>query len=173
MSTDIVDKMIKYKPIWRLGWTGAYGSKSSPKNRSLHVTNMDMDLYNLSSELTNYHGLCLYNPKGHIFSELEQLECLLSEDTTSWLPMLLSHLGSQVKRRQSQSYKFKEFAKILPFWVLKQTLHVLYFTFWNCSIWCANMKWIPWVLLKIQSRHDSVHRQTDEVKPVNPSFNFV
>ena len=46
MSTDIVDKMIKYKPIWRLGWTGAYGSKSSPKNRSLHVTNMDMDLYN-------------------------------------------------------------------------------------------------------------------------------
>ena len=81
MSTDIVDKMIKYKPIWRLGWTGVYGSKSSPKHRSLHVTNMDMDLYNLSSELMKHHRLCLYNPKGHIFSELEQLECLLSEDT--------------------------------------------------------------------------------------------
>ena len=26
---------------------------------------------------------------------------------------------------------------------------------------CANMKWIRWVLLKIQSRHDSVHRRTD------------
>ena len=30
----------------------------------------------------------------------------------SWLPILLSHIGSQVKRRQSQSNKFKEFAKI-------------------------------------------------------------
>ena len=34
------------------------------------------------------------------------------------------------------------------------------------------MKWIRWVLLKIQSRHDSVHRwtdrQIDKVKPVYP-----
>ena len=46
--------------------------------------------------------------------ELEQLERLRSEDTptASWSPILLSHIGSQVKRRQSQSYKFKEFAKI-------------------------------------------------------------
>ena len=28
-----------------------------------------------------------------------------------WLPILLGHVGSQVKRRQSQSYKLKEFAK--------------------------------------------------------------
>ena len=47
------------------------------------------------------------------------------------------------------------------------------------------MKWIQWVLLKIQSRHDSVHRrtdgqtdgrtdgQTDKVIPVYPPFNFV
>ena len=34
-------------------------------------------------------------------------------------------------------------------------------TFRSCLIWCANMKWIPQVLLKKQSRHDSVHRQTD------------
>ena len=34
-------------------------------------------------------------------------------------------------------------------------------TFWSCLIRCANMKWIQWVLLKIQSRHDSVHRRTD------------
>ena len=76
--------------------------------------------------------------------ELEQLERLLSEDTpaASWLPIPLSHIGSQVKRRQSQSYKFKEFAK-------------------SCLIRCANMKWIRWVLLKIQSGHDSVHRRTD------------
>ena len=34
-------------------------------------------------------------------------------------------------------------------------------TFWSCLIRCANMKWIWGVLLKIQSGHDSVHRQTD------------
>ena len=46
---------------------------------------------------------------------LEQLERLRSEDThaASSLPILLSHIGSQVKRRQSQSYKFREFTKIL------------------------------------------------------------
>ena len=44
----------------------------------------------------------------------EQLERLRSEETTAapWLPILFSHRRSQVKRRQSQSYKFKEFAKI-------------------------------------------------------------
>ena len=31
--------------------------------------------------------------------------------------------GSQVKRRQSQSYKFKDFAKISNFLILQQTLH--------------------------------------------------
>ena len=35
----------------------------------------------------------------------------------------MSHIGSQVKRRQSQSYKFKKFAKIQNFWILKWTLH--------------------------------------------------
>ena len=36
-------------------------------------------------------------------SELEQLECLRSEDTpaASWLPTLLSHVGSQVKTRSN------------------------------------------------------------------------
>ena len=56
---------------------------------------------------------------------LEQLEHLRSEDTpprASWLPILLSHIGSQVKRRQSQSYKFEEFVKISNFQILKQTL---------------------------------------------------
>ena len=58
-------------------------------------------------------------------NKLEQLECLRSEDTpaASWLPMPLSHIGSRVKRRQRQSYKFKELAKISNFWILKQTLH--------------------------------------------------
>ena len=55
----------------------------------------------------------------HYLNQLEQLERLRSEDTptASWLPILLimSHIGSQVKRTQSQSYKFKEFAKFLNF----------------------------------------------------------
>ena len=57
--------------------------------------------------------------------KLEQLERLRSEDTpaASWLPIPLSHIGSQVKRRQSQSYKLKKFAKISNFWILKRALH--------------------------------------------------
>ena len=34
-------------------------------------------------------------------------------------------------------------------------------TFSSCLIRCANMNGIRWVLLKIQSGHDSVHRRTD------------
>ena len=58
-------------------------------------------------------------------TKLEQLECLRSEDTpaASWLPIPLSHIGSQVRRRQSQSYKFKKFAKISNFSILKRALH--------------------------------------------------
>ena len=50
---------------------------------------------------------------------LEQLESLRSDYTpaASCLPILLSHTRSQVK-----SYKFKEFAKILNFEILKETL---------------------------------------------------
>ena len=55
--------------------------------------------------------------------------------------------------------------------------HYTRHTFWSCLIRCANMKLIRWVLLKIQSGHDSVHRRTDgqmdTVIPVYPPFNFV
>ena len=46
--------------------------------------------------------------------------------------------------------------QIFQFWNKHHTRH----TFWSCSKRCANMKWIRWVLLKIQNRHDSVHRRT-------------
>ena len=63
--------------------------------------------------------------------------------------------------------------QIFEFWNGHYTGH----TFWSCLIRCANMKWIRWVFLKIQSGHDSVHRrtdgQTDKVIPVYPPFNFV
>ena len=97
-----------------------------------------------------------------MFYKLEQLERLRSEDTptASWLPIPLSHIGSQVKRRQSQSYKLKKKSpkfQFFKFWNRHYTRH----TFWSCFIRCANMKWIRWVFLKIQSGHDSVHRRTD------------
>ena len=69
------------------------------------------------------------------------------------------HTGSQVKRRQSQVTNLKNSPKfqIYEFWYKLKKRH----TFWSCLIRCANMKWIWWVLLKIQSWHDSVHRWTD------------
>ena len=63
--------------------------------------------------------------------------------------------------------------QIFEFWNGHYTRH----TFWSCLIRCANMKWIQWVLLKIQSGDDSVHRrtdgQTDKVIPVYPPIYFV
>ena len=47
--------------------------------------------------------------------------------------------------------------QIFEFWHKHYTRH----TFWSCLIRCANIKRIQWVLLKIQSGHDSVHRRTD------------
>ena len=63
-----------------------------------------------------------------ITEKLEQLERL---DTNTppppapWLPTLLSHIESQVKRRQCQSYKFKE--ENLPKFKI--------FEFWNKDAW--------------------------------------
>ena len=53
-------------------------------------------------------------------------------------------------------------------------------TFWSGLIRCANMKWIQWVLLKIQSWQNSVHRRTEgqtdrrtRWNQYTPLFNFV
>ena len=56
---------------------------------------------------------------------LEQLEPLHSEipPATSWLPILVIHIGSQVKTRQSQSYKFYNIAKNSNFEILQETLY--------------------------------------------------
>ena len=90
-----------------------------------------------------------------------------------WSPILLSHIGSQVKRRWSQSYKFKEFDKISNFPILKQTVQMT--CLWSFLIRCANIKWIRRVLLKIQRRHDSVQRRTDGQgeTSIPPPFNFI
>ena len=41
-----------------------------------------------------------------------------------WLPIRVIHIRSQVKTRQSQSYKFKKNAKNSNFEILQQTLHL-------------------------------------------------
>ena len=40
-----------------------------------------------------------------------------------WLPILLIYIRSQVKTRQSQSYKLKKIAKNANFEILQETLH--------------------------------------------------
>ena len=44
-------------------------------------------------------------------------------DTAPWLPILVIHIRSQVKTRQSQSCKFKKIAKNPHFEILQETLH--------------------------------------------------
>ena len=55
--------------------------------------------------------------------QLEQLERLRFEipPVTLWLPILLIHIESQVKPRQSQSYKFEKLAK--NFEILQKSSH--------------------------------------------------
>ena len=57
---------------------------------------------------------------------IEQLERLHSDipPTAQWLPIPVIHIRSQVKRRQSQSYKFKKNAKNSTFEIMQETLHV-------------------------------------------------
>ena len=63
---------------------------------------------------------------GRKLSKLEQLERLRSEipPAALWLPILVIHITSKVKTRQSQSYKFKKIAKNTNFKILPETLHV-------------------------------------------------
>ena len=94
-------------------------------------------------------------------AKLEQLDRLHSED---WLPILLSHIGSQVKRRQSQSYKFKEFAKISNFRILKQTLHATHLKLIDKM---CKYEMDPMSIVEDTER-TRFCPQTDTVKPVYP-----
>ena len=67
-----------------------------------------------------------------------QLERLGPETppTATWLPILVTHIRSQVKTRQSQSYKRLPKVKILKFCKKLYMWH----TFWSYLIRCINMK---------------------------------
>ena len=72
----------------------------------------------------------------HNISKLEQIECLHYEipATTPWLPLLVIHIRFQVKKRQSQSYKFIRLPKIQILKFCKE-INMLH-TFWRCLIRC-------------------------------------
>ena len=84
-------------------WTYIQPSKHTEiKKMKMHITNL-------------YHFDKLQTEK---WKQLEQLERLRSEipPTAPWLPVLVIHIRSQVKIRQSQSYKFKKLPKIQIKW---------------------------------------------------------
>ena len=64
-----------------------------------------------------------------------------------WLPIPLIHIGFLVKTRQNESYKFKEFAKIWNFWILKTksqnfTLETpSEVAWWDAKIWNGSGKY--------------------------------
>ena len=78
-------------------------------------------------------------------------------------------IKTQVRNQLQHSYTWtqdkvkvtilKKLSKIEIFKIFKNLN--MWHTFWSWLIRCANMKWIRLVLWMIQSRHDSVHRQTD------------
>ena len=88
----------------------------------------------------------------------------------SWLPIPLSHIGSQVKRRQSQSYKFKKLAKISNFFILKRALHATYLLKLLDKMCKYEMD--PMSIVENTER-TRFCPQTDKVIPVYPPFNFV
>ena len=153
---------------------------TSPTEWSVNVTALN-SIYNSMNYTFNHQGIVKATcPK--IFWKLEQLECLHSDNTptTPWLPILLIHIRSQVKTRQSQSYKFEKFAENSNFEILQKTF--TWHFFWSCLKRCVNMKWIQLILWKIQSGHASVHRRMDRWKDRQtdgqhetsiPPFNFI
>ena len=107
---------------------------------------------------------CHQTTNNHL-SQIEQLECLRSENTTR-CPMITHTIDSYQIPSQNktnsklhilkncQKFKFWNFAN-------KKTQLIIRHTFWSCLIKCVNMKWIRLVMWKLESWHDSDHRRTD------------
>ena len=78
----------------------------------------------------------------HSKIKLEQLESLYSETPPDapCLPILVIHISSHVKTKQSQSYKFWKITKNSNFEILQETLHTAHLL--KLLIRCINMKLI-------------------------------
>ena len=117
-----------------------------------------------------YLGICIHNrhpisrPYGWrmgcllrgICRKLEQLKCLRSEDTTRRLMITHTIESYWIPSQKKTKLQIQRICQNFKFWNKPYTRH----TFWSC-LRCANMKWIRWVFLMIQSGHNSVHRRTD------------
>ena len=108
--------------------------------------------------------MSIHNPDQchHMGPQLEQLECLPSEDTPPPphdYPYYWVILDPKSKQDKVKVTNLKNLPKvqIFEFWNKLYMWHI----FWSGLIKCVNMKWIRQVSLKIQSGHDSAHRQTD------------
>ena len=75
-------------------------------------------------------------------------------------------LAPKLKEDKVKVINSKNLPTFFNFWSKLYTWH----TFWSCLIRCANMKWIWWVLLKIQSGQDYLHRRTDGQGETNILF---
>ena len=88
--------------------------------------------------------------------QLEQLEHLRSENTPR-RPLITHTIDSyQIPSQNKTESKLQIWKKCQKF-----KLTTLQHTFGSCLKICLNMKWIWLVLWKLQSGHDSVHRQID------------
>ena len=108
-------------------------------------------------------------------SELEQLERLCSEipPAAPWLPILVIHIRSQVKTRQSQSYKFKTNAKNLKFEILHKMLNATRLLKLLDKMYKYEMDSTRTVDATEQTRNAGrtdgrLDRWTDRVKPIYP-----
>ena len=72
-------------------------------------------------------------------------------------PHTIESYWSPSQKKTKSKLQILKISQNFEFWNRLSTWHTL----WSCLIRCANMKWIRWVFLKIQSGHDSVHRRTD------------
>ena len=87
----------------------------------------------LAASIWYYHYLNNWSQKG-----LERL-CSEISPAAPWLPILVIHIRSQVKKDKVKVTNLKKI-KILIFEFCK-TLYTWH-TFWSCLITCTNMKWI-------------------------------
>ena len=83
------------------------------------------DAYVCHSASVSWNKITGASPTSEL-SELEQLEGLRSEipPAAPWLSIPVIHIRSQVKRRQSQSYKLKKIAKNSNFEILQEAWNV-------------------------------------------------
>ena len=134
----------------------------SRKTSMVHQTFVQWDLHILFKNvksLIRHLGLTIGNAR-----HVQWIPWTLPP-TASWLLILLSHIGSQVKIRQSQSYKLKEFAKIWNVLILKQTLHATHLLKLLDKVCKYEMG--PTSIVE-DTEPISFYGQTDKVKPVYP-----